>query len=150
MKVVLLHPTVKGLIDELRKLPSNHTPPEGAPIKQCICPYEEAKRICSRHLKKLMDDNPIHRLIHMGVFLQVIRILHSINSQYDDGRTCPWESVYYTLKGFYEPTKGKLHPWFTQSYQVRQLMEMGLIELDGNEYELISSQPQNHELSSMN
>jgi hypothetical protein len=42
MKVVLLHPTVKGLIDELRKLPSNHTPPEGAPIKQCICPYEEA------------------------------------------------------------------------------------------------------------
>lgn len=150
MKVVPLRLPVQKLIDELRQLPRDHTP---VGDKEPMCPHEEAKRICQRHIKELILTTLDEDYLFIGSnysMRHMLQILDFINSLYQDGRICPWGDIYYTLRSFYESTWGKRHPWFTQAHQVRELMAMGLIELDGTEYELLASQPRNHELSSRN
>lgn len=134
MRPVILPTQTNSLIKELRELPPNHSGGE-------LCSHVRAQQICQRYIDNFITDHSIEVALCMGDFHSLLRVSTFINDQYQDGRNCPWEGVHYLLKNFYTPIEEVRHPWCSVPSRIRDLLALGLIDLDGTDYETLAASP---------
>lgn len=134
MRPTILPTQTISLIKELQELPSNHSDGE-------LCPHVRAQQICQRYIDEFITDYSIEAALRMEDFCSLLRISTFINAQYQDGRSCPWAGVHYLLKNFYTPIEEVRHKWHNEPTRIRDLLAMGLIELDAADYKTLAAFP---------